>query len=86
MCGMHFHGSRVGHDVDSDEMQEGREQAFFGFVQKMAGIVMICLAIWLFTGAGYFWPAWVILGVGVKIGIHARHTFGRSSSPSDIYS
>ena len=50
MCGMHFHGSRFGRDVDSDEAQEGREQAFFGFVQKMAGIVMICLAIWLFTG------------------------------------
>ena len=87
MCGTHFHGGRrFGREFDSEDAQERREHAFFGFVEKMAGILVICLAVWLFTGAGYFWPGWVILGVAFKIGLHARHTYGRSTSPSDSYS
>ena len=86
MCGSHFRARRFGRDLESDDVQEQREHAFFGFVEKMAGIVVLCLAIWLLTGAGYFWPGWVLLFAAVKIGIRARHTYGRSSSPSDIYS
>ncbi len=27
----------------------------------------ICIAIWLMTGAGYFWPMWVMLGTGIPV-------------------
>jgi hypothetical protein len=27
----------------------------------------ICVAIWLMTGAGYFWPMWVMLGTGIPL-------------------
>ncbi len=27
----------------------------------------VSVAIWLMTGAGYFWPMWVILGTGVPV-------------------
>ena len=28
---------------------------------------LVCVAIWLMTGAGYFWPMWVILGTGIPV-------------------
>lgn len=28
------------------------------------------VAIWLMTGAGYFWPVWVLMGWGLAVGIH----------------
>ena len=55
-------------------------------VAVWAVLVAFFVLIWLFTGAGYFWPGWVILGVGFKIGMHARHTYGRSNAATDIYS
>ena len=35
------------------------------------------VAIWLMAGAGYFWPAWVILGWGLAIVLHGMATFAR---------
>lgn len=29
------------------------------------------ILIWLISGAGYFWPIWVIVGWGIGLGIHA---------------
>jgi class 3 adenylate cyclase len=36
-------------------------------------LVFVCfwLAIWVFTGAGYFWPVWPALGWGLAVAIHA---------------
>lgn len=28
---------------------------------------VICVTIWLFTGGGYFWPMWVMLGTGIPV-------------------
>lgn len=28
---------------------------------------VICTAIWLMTGGGYFWPMWVMLGTGIPV-------------------
>jgi 2TM domain-containing protein len=42
------------------------------------------VGIWAFTGQGYFWPIWPILGWGVGVGFHAWDTYGRpSSGPSE---
>ena len=35
------------------------------------------VGIWAFTGAGYFWPAWVIGGWGVGLTLHAWEVFMR---------
>jgi len=35
------------------------------------------VAIWAFTGRGYFWPAWVIGGWGVGLVLHAWDAFLR---------
>ncbi len=29
-------------------------------------LVLVCIAIWAMTGAGYFWPGWVIFGLAVS--------------------
>lgn len=46
-----------------------------------AGAYVACnifmIGIWAFTGAGYFWPGWVLGGWGVALGFHAVDTFGR---------
>ena len=33
--------------------------------------------IWWFSGAGYFWPAWVIGGWGIGLVMHAWQVFFR---------
>ncbi len=35
------------------------------------------IGIWAFTGAGYFWPAWVIGGWGIGLVLHAWTVFVR---------
>ncbi len=30
---------------------------------------MFFVLIWLFTGAGYFWPVWPIMGWGIAVAI-----------------
>lgn len=41
-------------------------------------VVNGCLAaVWAFTGAGYFWPGWVIGAWGAGLLLHAWDVFGR---------
>jgi hypothetical protein len=42
-----------------------------------AVINAMLIGIWAVTGAGYFWPIWVILGWGIGIAMHAWTVFGR---------
>jgi signal transduction histidine kinase len=34
-------------------------------------LALLVTAIWAATGAGYFWPAWVFLGLLIPLGLHA---------------
>jgi uncharacterized membrane protein YecN with MAPEG domain len=50
------------------------------FTQHLVSYVVInivLVVIWAATGAGYFWPAWVIGGWGVGLLFHAWDVFGR---------
>jgi hypothetical protein len=42
-------------------------------------LVVLCIAVWLISGAGYFWPIWVILFVALRLGIRARRVYGSSA-------
>jgi len=37
----------------------------------------ILIVVWATTGAGYFWPGWVLAGWGAVLVLHARETFWR---------
>ena len=51
-----------------DPVEVRRERRFDrGALECFLGPSAICVAIWLLTGAGYFWPAWVMLGTGVPV-------------------
>ena len=42
---------------------------------QLAGFLLmtvLLLAIWAATGAGYFWPIWPILGLGIPLAMGAR--------------
>ncbi|HEY2637743.1 MAG TPA: histidine kinase, partial [Solirubrobacteraceae bacterium] len=36
-----------------------------------AVIELVCLAVWGLGGAGYFWPVWPALGMGIALGVRA---------------
>jgi hypothetical protein len=37
-------------------------------VRVFVAVNLLLIAIWAFTGAGYFWPGWVLLWWGVALG------------------
>mgnify|MGYP001813421075 FL=1 len=46
---------------------------------------LLLVVIWAASGAGYFWPIWVIAGWGAGLAAHAWRTYGqRSISEEDI--
>lgn len=38
---------------------------------------LMLIGIWAISGAGYFWPAWVLLGWGVGVALNAWDVFFR---------
>ncbi|MDX6700298.1 MAG: hypothetical protein QOF26_524 [Baekduia sp.] len=43
---------------------------------------LVCTIIWGTTGAGYFWPQWVWLGIAIPVAVHViiRHGLSRPTS------
>lgn len=65
---------------ESEEWTQARrrvtERRDFGshvVVYVVVNTAVIC--IWAFTGAGYFWPAWLIGAWGIGLVLHAWATF-----------
>lgn len=48
---------------------------FIAHAQKTGSIFFLSLVIWAVAGFGYFWPAWVLLVCGMKLGVHARRVY-----------
>jgi hypothetical protein len=40
-------------------------------------VMVLLVAIWALTGAGYFWPVWPMLGWGIGVASHASAVRGR---------
>jgi 2TM domain len=50
------------------------------FRQHLLTYVVVNIAlviVWAVTGAGYFWPGWVIGGWGIGVVMHAWDAYGR---------
>ncbi|MGA9373332.1 MAG: 2TM domain-containing protein [Solirubrobacterales bacterium] len=57
-----------------------------GFRQTLLAYVIINAAlviVWAATGAGYFWPAWVIGGWGIGLAFQAYDAYGRKRGISE---
>ena len=69
-------------DRDSDEWRQAEkrlnERRDFG-AHVLAYLVVntFLIGIWAFTGAGYFWPAWVLGAWGIGLTLHAWDVYGR---------
>lgn len=58
----------------------GRLQAKRGFQANLASFVCVSallIAIWALSGAGYFWPIWVIGFWGLGLAMHGWTVYGR---------
>jgi protein-S-isoprenylcysteine O-methyltransferase Ste14 len=44
-----------------------RKRKFGGDVVAYVVINLFLIGVWAFTGAGYFWPGWVLAGWGVLL-------------------
>ena len=56
-------------------LQERRD--FGSHVVAYVVINAFLIGVWAFTGAGYFWPAWVLAGWGIGLVLHAWNVFFR---------
>lgn len=87
---MHRHDhEQAGLEVDGverEDVQRGRERAFVAHAQRSGTVALLCVAIWMATGFGYFWPGWVLLFLALRLGIFASRVYGRGDrSRVDAY-
>jgi hypothetical protein len=63
-----------------------RKKREFG-VHLMAYVMVnsLLVAVWAFTGAGFFWPIFPLLGWGIGIGSHAWEAFSRPPTDDQIH-
>jgi hypothetical protein len=69
-------------DRESEEWRRAEKRvtdrrAFSSHVASYVVVNAFLIAIWAFTGGGYFWPAWVLGGWGIGLVLHAWEVFVR---------
>lgn len=84
-------GAAVGTETSTDsewERARKRLQTRRDFGSHVVAYVVInafLVGVWAFTGAGYFWPAWVLGGWGAGLVLHAWDAFlHRQVTDADI--
>jgi 2TM domain-containing protein len=60
-----------------------RKQEFRQHLIVYVVINIALIGIWAATGAGYFWPGWVIAGWGIGVVFHAWDVYGRNHLVSE---
>jgi 2TM domain len=66
--------------ADERDAARRRVQARRDFGSHLVAYVVVnafLVGVWAITGAGYFWPIWVIGGWGVGLVLHAWEVFWR---------
>jgi len=55
-----------------------KKQEFKQYLGVWAGVSILTSGIWLLTGTGYFWPGWVIFGMGIGAFFAGLDAYGKS--------
>ncbi len=55
------------------------ENEFGAHLRVFIAVQLLLLAIWAFTGAGYFWPVWPFMGWGIGVLVHGLCEMGRDN-------
>jgi uncharacterized ion transporter superfamily protein YfcC len=77
-------------DHESDEWAQARKRVtdrrdFGSHVVVYVVVNAFLILVWAVTGAGYFWPAWVLGGWGIGLVLHAWEVFVRRQvSDADV--
>lgn len=77
--------------MDDDEQRKAAiarlegKRAFWQHLITYLVVNGVLVGIWAITGAGYFWPIWVVGFWGIGLVLHAWQTFGQKPiSEEDI--
>lgn len=62
-------------DMARKRLQERR--AFGSHLVTYLVVNAMLIGIWATTGAGYFWPGWILGGWGIGLVLHAWQSFGQ---------
>lgn len=54
-------------ELDRIEFKRHRRRSFWNDVSSYISVNAFLIAIWWFTGHGYFWPGWVLAGWGIGV-------------------
>jgi 2TM domain len=77
-------------DTPTDVQADARKQAigrlkakrdFKSFLGTAAIVIVIVVAIWALSDQGYFWPIWVILGLGIALFFSGLQAYGPHRGP-----
>jgi uncharacterized membrane protein len=55
------------------------KQDFKGMLAGGIFAILVCVVIWLMGDGGYFWPVWVIFGIGIAVVVQAWKAYGPSN-------
>lgn len=55
------------------------KQDFKGMLAGGVFAILVCVVIWLLGDGGYFWPVWVILGIGIAVVVQGWKAYGPSN-------
>ena len=79
-------------EVGIDKPDQARElaiqrlklkQDFKGMLAGGLFAILVCVVIWLMGDGGYFWPVWVIFGIGIAVVVQAWKAYGPSNRISE---
>ncbi len=57
------------------------KRAFKSLLITAAGLLVLMVVIWALSGGGYFWPIWVVFGLGIALVTTGWQAYGSTTGP-----
>ncbi len=57
------------------------KRSFRNLLVTSAGVLTLMVVIWALSGGGYFWPIWVVFGLGIALVTTGWQAYGSTSGP-----